>query len=116
MPDSLLREFPLWEQGLPAMEAARFTKDRIASIAGKPCSHSRAPTNKSPRHNSKTVWPSIASIANRHSPPRAPGPILGSFGFVQGIASWANVTPIFRPGNGAPTLTIIATPPTWCCT
>ncbi len=29
----------LWEQGLPAMEAPRFAKDRIAPIAGKPCSH-----------------------------------------------------------------------------
>ncbi|AUO44104.1 hypothetical protein B0E42_12250 [Pseudomonas sp. A25(2017)] len=28
-----------WEQGLPAIEATRFLKDRIASIAGKPCSH-----------------------------------------------------------------------------
>lgn len=28
----------LWEQGLPAMQAPRFTKDRIAPIAGKPCS------------------------------------------------------------------------------
>ncbi|OOG86651.1 hypothetical protein B0E42_10375 [Pseudomonas sp. A25(2017)] len=29
----------LWEQGLPAMEAPRFLKDRSAFIAGKPCSH-----------------------------------------------------------------------------
>ncbi len=34
----------LWEQGLPAIPATRFLKDRIVAIAGKPCSH------KSSRH------------------------------------------------------------------
>ncbi|AUO45716.1 hypothetical protein C1C98_09710 [Pseudomonas ogarae] len=29
----------LWEQSLLAKQAPRFLKDRIASIAGKPCSH-----------------------------------------------------------------------------
>ncbi|OOG89543.1 hypothetical protein B0E42_01015 [Pseudomonas sp. A25(2017)] len=31
---------PLWEQSLLAKQAPRFLKDRIAAIAGKPCSHS----------------------------------------------------------------------------
>ncbi len=29
----------LWEQGLLATQATRFLEDRIAAIAGKPCSH-----------------------------------------------------------------------------
>ncbi|KAB0520531.1 hypothetical protein F7R20_27255 [Pseudomonas brassicacearum subsp. brassicacearum] len=36
----------LWEQSLLATQAPRFLKDRVAFIAGKPCSH------KSPRHKS----------------------------------------------------------------
>ncbi len=33
----------LWEQGLPAIQASRSMTDRIAFIAGKPCSHSVIP-------------------------------------------------------------------------
>ena len=29
----------MWEQSLLAKQAARFMKDRVARIAGKPCSH-----------------------------------------------------------------------------
>ncbi|PJH87569.1 hypothetical protein CVG87_17405 [Pseudomonas sp. WCS365] len=29
----------LWEQSLLAMQAPRFTKDRVGCVAGKPCSH-----------------------------------------------------------------------------
>ncbi|OOG87081.1 hypothetical protein B0E42_09085 [Pseudomonas sp. A25(2017)] len=34
----------LWEQSLLAKQTPRFLKDRIASIAGKPCSHNRLAT------------------------------------------------------------------------
>ncbi|EPJ76510.1 hypothetical protein CFII68_25996 [Pseudomonas sp. CFII68] len=34
-----LWEQDLWEQSLLATQATRFLKDRIAIIAGKPCSH-----------------------------------------------------------------------------
>ncbi|AVU75934.1 hypothetical protein CRX69_12260 [Pseudomonas rhizophila] len=33
----------LWEQSLLAKQAPRYQKDRIVSIAGKPCSHSGLP-------------------------------------------------------------------------
>ncbi len=33
----------MWEQSLLAKQAPRFQKDRIAFIAGKPCSHSSPP-------------------------------------------------------------------------
>src|SRR3546814_1799008 len=44
----------MWEQSLRAKRTPRFLKDRIAFIAGKPCSHSGAGRRfaKSPRHKS----------------------------------------------------------------
>ena len=37
----LCGEGVLWEQSLLAKQSTRFLKDRIASIAGKPCSHKK---------------------------------------------------------------------------
>ncbi|OOG81291.1 hypothetical protein B0E42_25160 [Pseudomonas sp. A25(2017)] len=46
----------VWEQSLLAKQAPRSLKDRVAFIAGKPCSHSGAVPNSGSYRYSLTVF------------------------------------------------------------
>ncbi len=56
----------MWEQGLPAKQAPRYLKDRIAFIAGKPCSHTNPfaiQTARSHRVPACDILPRLFSVA-----------------------------------------------------
>ncbi len=65
----------MWEQGLPAMKATQFLRDRIACIAGKPCSHPfRSHLNPlaiKVTKKSGVIWGKAAATPN-HPPSPAP--------------------------------------------